>query len=502
MALKPFRDVGGNHPGYSVFDLSHRKTLTMDMGQLVPVFMQEAVPGDRWQLGNEIVIRMQPLVAPILHKIDAYIHYFFVPYRLLWDDWENFITGGPDGSFNTPIPKKAINNGSTNVIGTLYDYFGFPTGVDLPDDYIIEFPWRAYNKIYNEFYRDENLQTTEVPQDTNVVQLRAWGKDYFTSALPWQQRGTSPALPITGTSAAVWNSGLFYSSAPSAGAMGGSNTAGTQGFYTTTANAMTNIKNTFNNNTVDLSVGVGVDVNDMRLAFQIQRWLELNARAGVRYTEFLQAHYGVSPRDDRLQRPEYIGGMKTPVIISEVLQTSSTDAETPQGNMAGHGITVDREFCGKYRAEEFGVIMGLLSVMPEAMYQDGVNRMWTRDTKYDFYNPAFAHLSEQAITNGEIYAQNIDSTNRAIWGYQGRFDEYRYIPSSVHGQMRTTYDYWHMGRKFTSLPNLNGTFIACDPTKRIFAAPSEPGLIVQIGNRAVAARPMPAIAIPGLIDHV
>ena len=213
MPAKPFRDVGGNHPSYSVFDLSHRKTLTCDMGQLIPIFMQECVPGDRWQLGNELVIRMQPLVAPILHKIDAYIHYFFVPYRLLWDDWENFITGGEDGAFSTPIPKKVINNTITNVVGSLYDYFGFPVGVDIPDDYIIEFPWRAYNKIFNEYYRDENLQTTEVVESNNAVLNRSWGKDYFTSALPWQQRGTAPALPISGTAQTVWNSGLFSSSA-------------------------------------------------------------------------------------------------------------------------------------------------------------------------------------------------------------------------------------------------------------------------------------------------
>lgn len=502
MALKPFRDVGGNRPGYSVFDLSHRKTLTCDMGQLIPIFMQECIPGDRWQLGNELVIRMQPLVAPILHKIDAYIHYFFVPYRILWPDWENFITGGEDGNFNTPLPKKSTAPGVTDAIGTLYDYFGFPTGVDLPNDYLIEFPWSAYNKIYNEYYRDENLEMTEVALSSNTVQLRAWGKDYFTSALPWQQRGTAPSFPIAGSTSAVWADARVSAGTNPDKLAIQSITSPDPTVYAGTATGKTNLLAFMNTNTVDLSTATTFDVADLRLAFQIQRWMELNARAGVRYTEFLQAHYGVSPRDDRLQRPEYIGGMKTPVIISEVLQTSSTDTETPQGNMAGHGITVDKEFCGKYRAEEFGIIMGLLSVMPEAMYMQGVNRMWSRQTKYDFYNPAFAHLSEQAITNGEIYAQTSDSANKTIWGYQGRYDEYRYIPSSVHGLMRTTYDYWHLGRKFTSLPNLNSTFIKCDASKRIFAAPSEPGLIVQVGNRCVAARPMPAISIPGMIDHV
>jgi hypothetical protein len=467
---KVFNQIAGNNPGYSVFDLSHRRTLTADMGQLIPIFLQECVPGDHFKLGNEVIVRMQPLIAPVLHKIDAYIHYFFVPYRLLWDDWENFITGGQDGLFNTPQPLRGSLAGLTNE-GTLWDYFGFPTGVGDSNFtfQVVDFPWRAYWFIWNEYYRDQNFQTEvnyEVTSTPNTPGLRNWGKDYFTSALPSQVRGPAPALPVSGLTSAVYPVSNFAEST------GGENLRINTGVNTNFIASLPTSKQkaVFDNNTVDLSNATSVTISELRFSIQLQRWLELNMRAGVRYTEFLQAHYGVSPKDSRLQRPEYIGGMKSPVIISEVLQTSSTDATTPQANMSGHGITVDREFCGKYRVQEFGLIMGLLSVMPEPMYQQGINRQWTRATRYDYYNPAFAHLSEQAILGKEIYAKTgTDVYNNAIWGYQGRYDELRYVPSTVHGKMRSTFNYWHFGRIFAAEPALGDTFLKCDATKRPFA---------------------------------
>ena len=231
--------------------------------------------------------------------------------------------------------------------------------------------------------------------------------------------------------------------------------------------------------------------------------MERNARAGARYTEFLKSHFGVSPRDDRLQRPEYIGGSKAPIIISEVLQTSSTDATSPQGNLAGHGITVSNAYCGKYHANEYGLIIGLMSVMPRSAYQQGINRQWLRRTKYDFYFPEFANLSEQAIENAEICATDVSSHNTAIFGYQGRYDEMRIKQNMVCGQMRSKYDYWHMGRQFdiANPPTLNDDFVICDPRKDIFAVPSEPALIVRFGNIIKAYRPLPLSAEPGLIDH-
>lgn len=253
-------------------------------------------------------------------------------------------------------------------------------------------------------------------------------------------------------------------------------------------------------NTIDLAGATTFDVADLRLAFQLQKWMERNARSGWRYIEFLQAQYGTSPTDERLQRPEYFGGAKTPVIVSEVLQTSET-AATPQGNMSGHGLVADMAYIGKYHAKEFGLIMVLMSVVPKAMYQQGIDRQWLRRSNWDFYNPSFANLSEQAIERAEIYATAVEAENRTIFGYQGRYDEMRVKRNMVCGQMRDTFDYWHLGRQFESAPLLNTSFLACIPSKRIFADQDDPGLIVTVGNKIKAIRPMPVIAEPGLIDH-
>lgn len=498
--MRPFHTVPAYVPGRSVFDLSHRRTLTCDMGQLIPTFLQDVIPGDKWQIGNELVLRFQPLVAPIMHEINAYIHYFFVPYRLLWADWESWITGGVDGSFADPIPTwHPTLSPAKNGIGSLWDYMGFPTTVDPQGAYPVDWPRRAYNLVYNQYYRDET-NIAEVALSNEDVLVRSWEKDYFTSALPWQQRGTAPALPISGSSSAVFATAAFQNAAPDTNA-GALNAAGDNKIRLNNADAMNNFRNALNNNTVSFASATTFTVADLRLAFQIQKWLERNARAGVRYTEFLRGRYGVSPRDDRLQRPEYLGGFKTPVIVSEVLQTSSTDTTTPQGNMAGHGMTVDRQFSASYFAQEFGLIIGMMSIMPRTQYQQGINRQWLRSSRYEYYSPEFAHLSEQAILRREIYADNNTVNNNTIFGYQGRYDEYRYVPSSVHGQMRTTFDYWHLGRIFASAPALNSTFLNCVPDKRIFAVPSEPGLLVTVGNLVRAVRPLPIIAEPGFIDH-
>ena len=257
---------------------------------------------------------------------------------------------------------------------------------------------------------------------------------------------------------------------------------------------------------VDLSTASTFDIADLRLAFQIQKWMERNARAGVRYTEFLRAHFGVSPRDDRLDRPEYIGGSKSPIIVSEVLQTSSTDATTPQGNLAGHGLSVNEAYCGSYNVQEYGLILGMFSVMPRPSYQQGINRQWLRRTRYDFFFPEFQNLSEQAIENAEIMALDADAThNTGIFGYQGRYDEMRYKPNMVVGEMRDTFDYWHLGRVFDALtpPVLNSDFVECNPDdcKRVFAVQDVPGLMVQFANIIKAFRPLMIQAEPGLIDH-
>lgn len=496
MASRVFKRVGSALVRRSAFDLSHEVKLTADMGVLYPVLCEEMVPGDVWSIGQEAVVRMMPLVAPVLHRIDCYFHTFFVPYRILWDEWEDFITGGPDGSSAAVLPRWEPTD---TAVGSLWDYLGMPTGVDPDGAYPLDFIRRAYTRIYNEYYRDETL-VTEVDEETNEdLLIRAWEKDYFTSSLLNQQRGTAPALPISGHSHAVWPDAAFTQPTASA------NVA----FSSVTQNGLlmthgvqedANAKAFFANNTVDLSSATTFDISDLRLAIQIQRWLERNNRAGARYTEFLRAHFGISPRDDRLQRPEYIGGSKSPVIISEVLQTSETDT-TPQGTLAGHGITVDRKFHGKYRCNEFGVVMTIMSIMPKPAYQQGINRQWLRRTKLDFYFPEFANLSEQVIEQAEIYATDVDSENLTPFGYQGRYDEMRYKPNRVCGLMRTTLDYWHLGRQFGAAPVLDQTFIECVPDKRIFAVPSDPGFLINIGHLIKAIRPLPISAEPGYMDH-
>ena len=430
--MKPFKNVRQNRPPRSAFNLSYTKLATADLGYLYPIMCDEVVPGDIWKIGNQMVIRFNPMVAPILHEINAYVHYFFVPYRLLWGpnteieeegSWEDFITGGIDGEDDSVLPRWIPGTPATEcAIGSLWDWLGFEPGkTNYAGAYPLDFPRRAYNMIIREYYMDQNVDIPR-PLNSTSISYRRWEKDYFTSALPWQQRGIAPALPVTisGTTNAVW------ANADSSAPTGNSPTfvtlsTGNNFAHLQNANALSNFLGFMNGNTVDLSDAIATtfDIADLRLAFQIQKWLERNARSGARYTEFLKAHFGVSPRDDRLQRPEYIGGSKSPIIVSEVLQTSETDG-TAQGNLAGHGICVSDSFCGTYKASEYGLIMGLLSVVPKPMYQNGIDRQWLRETKYDFFFPEFVNLSEQAILNREIFVTNgSEATNEGIFGYQG-----------------------------------------------------------------------------------
>lgn len=507
----PFTFTGGIKPNRSVFDLSYTKYLTCDMGQLIPVLCDEVVPGDKWKIGNDIVIRAQPLVAPMFHEVNVSVHYFFVPNRLLWSDWEDFITGGKDGDYTGSPPLWGGTVYERSKLGTIWDYLGFPIVSDVTGPGAspsgVEpnaFPQRAYNLIWNQYYRDEN-HMDEVDVETNYKILnRCWKKDYFTSALPWQQRGIAPALPISGFTNAAWQDDDFSNSTTPSVQAGFINMAVSPKMLLNGATAVESAKAFMNSNIVDFGEAATFDVSDLRLAFSMQKFMERSARGGYRYIESLQAHYGVSPRDERLQRPEYIGGTKAPFIVSEVLQTSSTDATSPQGNQAGHGMVVDRNYAGSYFATEHGWIIGLMSIMPKPAYDSqGVNRQHLRRSRYDYYFPEFANLSEQAIIEGEIFATTNASENTAIFGYQGRFDEMRYKPDMTVGQMRDTFDYWHLARKFASAPHLNADFLECKPaeTKRIFAVQDEPGLMVTVGNKLTVIRPIPIMSEPGLIDH-
>lgn len=557
--MSVFSSVRGNRVGRSVFNLSHVKRFTCDMGELIPALVLECVPGDTFKIGADVVTRFQPLVAPILDSVDLTVHYFFVPSRLLMDKeeyWNTFLTGGVDGkdvSVGLPLFDFAnfydgkydgeslpFSNGISQGKYSLWDYFGLPI---LPNDpngtkitavrnvnHIHGLVQRAYNLIWNEYYRDENL-VDEVGKGNATILYRSWKKDYFTSSLPWQQRGVSPALPLSGT-------------IPVDNLLNSSFMLGTEGNrvdfmvtdddsqYTnffTDANGTVKVNSAQANATVwgvrgklssnspstppsvNLQNATTFDVAVLREAFQIQRWLELNARGGVRYTEFLKAHFGIAPRDEVLQRPQYIGGTKSSIVVSEVLQTSQTtkgDNGSPQGSLAGHGLGAMSNYVCSYTAKEFGYIIGIASWMPKPSYQQGVNRMFSRSTKYDFYFPEFAHLSEQAVTKGEVYATGDEEHDNAIFGYQSCYSEMRYMPSFNCADMRDTFSYWHLGRIFSSDPSLNAGFLTTNPKfsggirKDIFADQNSKGLLVQFGNVVKAIRPLPVYGTPGFIDHV
>jgi hypothetical protein len=486
------------------------------MGQLIPVLVQECIPGDSFTIANEAVVRFQPMVAPMLTPVNIETRYFFVPNRLVFAlssdntttgdqrQWTDFITGGVEGTADILMPTL-VGNAATKY--SLWDYFGLPVGSDdVASLKVSILPFRAYNLVWNEFFRDENLQNL-ISLNSRNVQRVAWKKDYFTSALPWQQRGISPALPLSGN-ASVNISSLVFPESAIIGNISSSLKASTNGYVlasdTRRVQGSGVSVGVTASGSADVSQIATFDVSDLRLAFQIQKWMERNARCGVRYVEFLRAHFGIAPHDETLQRPEYIGGSKSPLIVSEVLQTSASgENTTPQGTFTGHGISADHTYIGRYVAREFGWIIGVMYIRPEASYSQGIPRGFTRESRYDFYFPEFANLSEQAISEKEIYGVpgTPPETLNRIFGYQGRFDELRHAQSKFCGAMRDTLNYWHLGRTFSDAPNLNGDFITCNPSKRIFAVQNIPEVIVNFANIIKAVRPIPKDSNPGLIDH-
>lgn len=517
----------------SAFDLSHEHKTTFDMGQLIPISCIECIPGDIHRIGAAAVLRMQPMLAPILHQVKLRYYSFFVPYRLLDDQWEEFITRGEDGESVVALPlfKPADFTASianVTATGSLWDYLGYnPVDVasDIADACLpIDYPRRAYVKIWNEFFRVPGIQD-ELPEAVGVTGevymplYRNWTRGYFEAALPFQQRGLPVALPIFGDTNAVFDFGTA-----SSGGLPGS-TYPPMVYRTTVLdgnthvgdygggglqNALDNYETSLtDNNTISGASLSSVDIADLRLAWQTQVWMERNARGGARYTEQLQARYGTRPLDARLQRPEYIGGYTSPFLFSEVLQTSSSDTQpTVQGNMAGHGISVQGSNIGSYRVDEHGLIMILACADPVPAYQQGIERSWLRRNTLDFPTPEFVHLSEQEILNSEIYNQPTSadptgSIGRTPFGYTGIYNEMRYIPNRVSSEMRETFDYWHLARKFSSLPELNADFISIEndlaELKRIYAVSNVPGIIGSFGIRLNSVRPIPYLAVPSAI---
>ena len=503
-----FNSVQVSKPKKNVFDLSHDVKMSAKMGQLTPVLVQECVPGDSFQIGCDSLIRFAPLLAPVMHRIDVSVHYFFVPNRILWDNWEKFIV---DANTQHVLPNITVYNQNvlTAAQRKFLDYMGVPPNNSGSSVDINALPIAAYQAIYNEYYRDQNLvppidyklNDGQLPGPDYVKFLnlrnRAWEHDYFTSALPFAQKGAAVDIPlgeINGNAEVKINSALGttllgnpYNPIVDPGAT--SVVAAEQLFAETDG--------------LDISP---TTINDLRRAFRLQEWLEKNARGGTRYIENILMHFGVKSSDARLQRPEYITGIKTPVIISEVLNTAGTfepgDPDVPAspatGSMAGHGVAVSTGKYGNYFCEEHGYIIGIMSVMPKTAYQQGIPKTYLKNDPLDFFWPSFAHIGEQPVVNNELFAYS--ATGNETFGYVPRYAEYKFNPSRVAGDFRTTLNYWHLGRIFANQPALNQTFVECTPAQvnRIFAVTDEEQdtLYCQVYNKIRAVRPMPKFGTP------
>lgn len=468
--------------------LSHYRLVTGDMGELIPVGCFEVLPGDTIQQATSLLLRVSPLVAPVMHPVSVRVHHWFVPHRLVWDGWEDFITGGPDGLGGDAgaYPAFQLSPGGA-VEGGLLDYLGVPPGV--PDIWVSALPVRSYNLIFNEFYRDQDL-VAEVHEDSGAVQKVAWEKDYFTSSRPWPQKGPDVSLPL-GVSAPVVGDGDGYprfntvadptqrflaTASPDEVVLAGYASASPQ-----------NIGWADPNLRADLTNATAVNVNDVRRAFALQRYQEARARYGSRYTEYLR-YLGVRSSDARLQRPEYLGGGKQTIAFSEVLQTGPGGVDDdPVGALKGHGIAAMRSRRYRRFFEEHGVVLSLLSVRPRTMYVEHLPKIWSRRTKEDYWQRELEQIGQQEIQNREVFA-SADPGGAGVFGYQDRYSEYKHIQSTVHGEFRELLNYWHLGRTFAAQPVLNQSFVECSPSKRIHAEQTQDTLWLMVNNSIQARR--------------
>jgi hypothetical protein len=556
----------------SVFDRSHDYKTTLDSGYLIPFFVDEVLPGDTFKLRVNAFVRMNTLIAPFMDNVFMDTFFFFVPTRLVWDNWQRFCgeQKNPGDSTDFLIPSLSGTNTFDN--GTIFDYMGLPTGVSLDpaNTPINALPFRAYNLIYNEWFRDENLidsipvLTTDGPDPISNYTLRKRAKrhDYFTSALPWPQKGPSVDVGLTGNAPVVgfgdgqtWNFMSNNSYSGTQAVLGNPtdvlDNVGLQVFTNreqfSTANMIPIMQETnqsgrwanignqdqssgndikptrairgdgfyFPNGILsnssgqqpyaDLSGVSAITINDLRQAFQIQKFYEKWARGGSRYTETLRVMFNVISPDARLQRPEYLGGTHSRVNVVPTAQTSSTDAVSPQSNLSAFGVLGDSAHGFNKSFVEHGYLIGLVCLRADITYQQGLNRMWSRRQLFDFYWPTLAHLGEQVVYNKEIYAQGTAEDN-GVFGYQERYAEYRYKPSMITGKLRSTdaqtLDVWHLAQKFETLPKLNQDFIEENPPiNRVIAVQNEPQFFADFWFDLKTSRPMPVYSVPGLVDH-
>lgn len=501
----------------SSFDRSFGHKTTFDAGYLVPIMLDEALPGDTFTLDLNAFARLATPINPIMDNMFMDFHYWAVPVRLVWDNFVKMMgeQTDPGDSIDYTCPLLLIY--SNPPAESLNDYFGLPTtAISAPHSLF----HRAYNLIYNEWYRDENLQdSVPVPtgdgpdDDTDFVLLRRGKrKDYFTSALPWPQKGDQVLLPL-GSQAPLVGIGVTDLATPTTGTIDVRTTQGTVEFDRYYQGSETNLA-VFDAKATgptldlyaDLTNATAASINELRQAFQVQRMLERDARGGTRYTELIRSHFGVTSPDARLQRPEYLGGGTVPVTISPIAQTSQTDpAGTPQANLAAIGTASASGVGFSKSFTEHTLIIGLVSVRADLTYQQGLPRMFQRSSRYDFYWPTLAHLGEQAILNSEIYFQ-ADPEDEDVFGYQERYAEYRYKSSLITGKFRSTdaqtLDSWHLSQEFDALPLLNSSFIQENPpVDRVIAVSDEPHFIFDSYTNMRCARPMPLYGVPGLIDH-
>jgi hypothetical protein len=544
----------------STFDRSSSLKTSFNVGDLVPFYLDEVLPGDTFKIKTSKVVRLQTLLTPMMDNIYLDTYYFFVPNRLTWNHWKEFNGENTESAWipqtEYEVPQITAPAGGWQV-GTIADYFGLPTGVAGLS--VSALPFRAYSLIVNEWFRDQNLQDPLViPLDdatvegvnsaTFVTDVAKGGKpficakyhDYFTSALPSPQKGPDVTIPVSaGANLPVVGNGLNLALAGASNRVGGAfaGNAGASFLYSTRSgdNAFgLSVGSSSPASTSNLSGALGVPtkeqlgadlsksgliaindgavsmatINQLRLAFQIQKMYERDARGGTRYIEILKSHFGVTSPDARLQRPEYLGGNRIPININQVIQQSSTTSTSPQGNVAGQSLTTDSHYDFTKSFTEHGFVIGLMVARYDHTYQQGIDRMWSRKDRFDYYWPVFANIGEQAIKNKEIYAQGNEKDDE-VFGYQEAWADYRYKPNRVTGEMRSAYDQsldvWHLADDYSALPSLSDSWIREDKTNvdRVLAVTSTVSnqlfADVFVSNRTT--RPMPMYSIPGLIDH-